>query len=102
MRMTFSATQEQYSELEGLAYWISRISRGLEENDGETDPEIESMRKTVNFIFDRLDEEKVPFWVQNSVLAWAEVWRNTKQEYFSEAMKKRGIIRANNEKEASA
>ena len=88
----FEATADQRSALESLAYWIADIAY-IRERYGDEEPELIHARDTVEkCCFPRLDRLGVPFWVQNSVSAWAGNWRRYKSEYMSEAMRKKGIL----------
>lgn len=88
--LEFYATEEQGRELSALAYWIAD-SNYIRERYGSDDPEHEKARKTVGLIFDSLDSLRVPFWVQNAVICWAEDWRRYKTEYMQKALEKRRI-----------
>lgn len=78
--LSFTATREQSKELRGLAYWIADIKH-MRERYGEDEPELEVCDKTIRFIFDQLDKLGVPFWVQNSVVTYAEDWRRYTETY---------------------
>ena len=60
--------------MEGLAYRIAD-SAYMRERWGDEEPELEKNRKTIFGLFDELDKLAVPFWVQNSVICFAENWR---------------------------
>lgn len=87
---TFAATREQRDELEGLAYWIA--DRSWSRERGELD-EYEDSRtdNTIRAIFDALDRLGVPYWVQNTVIVWAEDWRRAMQENLRDAMRAKQI-----------
>ena len=88
----FKATQKQKQALEGLAYWIADVNY-IKERFGSDDPELKKCDDTIQLcIFPELDALHVPFWVQNIVISWAENWRQYKEYYFSDAMKKYNII----------
>ncbi len=84
-------TKEQQKELESLAYWIADLNY-IKERHGKDDPELEKCRKTIDFIFSRLDELKTPFSIQNNVICFFEEWRNYKEIYFSTFLKDNNII----------
>ena len=88
--LEFYATPKQATELHGLAYWVADINY-LRERYGNEEPEIITADKTIRFCFDRLDVLGVPFWVQNTVICFAENWRNYIQCYFAAEMGKRRI-----------
>lgn len=88
--LTCTISKDQESALSGLAYWIADLHY-LRERFGDEDPELSTVRKTISDCFDHLDRLKVPFWVQNSVICWAEDWRSTKREYLSELLSRKGI-----------
>lgn len=66
--------------LEGLAYHVADANY-ISERYGADDPEYEKADINVLLTFDKLDLLGVPFWVQNSVVAFAENWRRYKSEY---------------------
>lgn len=82
----YAATPAQRAELEGLAYWIAE--RAWSREHGKLD-EYEDRRTgdTIRAIFDALDRLAVPYWVQNSVIVWAEDWRRTMRENLRDAMR---------------
>lgn len=90
MQLTFTATIEQRRVLQGLAYWIADINY-ISERYGHDVPEITECDRTIKSLFDELDALNVPFWVQNSVICWAENWRNYKNGYLTENMKIKNI-----------
>lgn len=94
--LKFNATREQANELRGLAYHQANHQYRLElvkcrGDESITAADLENDRKNIEFYFPILDELGVPFWVQNTVLCWAEDWRRYQTEYFSVAMEKRNI-----------
>jgi len=91
--LKFTATHEQTKELEGLAYWIADYNY-ISERYGQEDPEIKRTEKTINLVFDNLDRLGVPFWVQNTVIAFSENWRRYKEIYMSDYLKTKNIITA--------
>lgn len=90
--LTYTLTRDQLSALEGLAYWKADLHY-MREKWGENEPELQRARATIEkCCFPELDRLKVPFWVQNTVLCWAENWRNTKTEYFTDFLKRKNIF----------
>lgn len=82
---------EQKNALEGLAYWIADIEY-IRERAGADDPELDKIRKTIKLCFSELDRLGVPFWVQNSVIYFAENWRRYKENYMDQwLLKNRNI-----------
>lgn len=71
---------EQRNAIEGLAYWVANVNY-IKERYGYNDPEFDRADKSVHLCFDTLDRLGVPFWVQNSVICFAENWRQYKQCY---------------------
>lgn len=91
-KLYFKATREQRNALEGLAYWIANENY-IRERYGNNDPEIDKCKKTIcNCIFPECDDLAIPFWVQNSIICWAENWRQYKEFYLREAMEEKNII----------
>lgn len=71
------SSPESWNELCSLAYWIADKSY-CEERYGATVDGTERAHKTITqCIFPALDRLKVPFWVQNRVIVWAEDWRKS-------------------------
>ena len=66
--------------LAGLAYWVADISY-IRERFGTNNNEFISADKSVKLCFESLDRLGVPFWVQNSVVAFADDWRRYKSCY---------------------
>lgn len=87
----FDATRRQSQELEGLAYWIAERSYTLERCPDDAD-DLRRADNTIRLHFDLLDRLGVPFWVQNSVMAWASDWRNTRRQSIRPAMAARNIV----------
>lgn len=89
--LQYTLNKEQYNTLRGLAYWVADENY-IRERHGASDPELAVCRDTITkSIFPELDRLQVPFWVQNSVIAIAENWRQYKQRYFSELLKEKNI-----------
>lgn len=88
--MTYTLTEKQYAELEGLAHWISNKYYARERYP-EDKHEQERCHKTILLIFDVLDKMSVPFWVQNTTICWAEEWRNVYKESLWQALERRNI-----------
>lgn len=78
------------NELEGLAYWIANDNY-ICERYGTEEPERERVKNTLHLIFDNLDKMKVPYWVQNSVITFAENWRQYKTNYLYSYLKSKNI-----------
>lgn len=74
--------REQRNALEGLAYHVADVNYIIERY-GAGDPEYNTAHQNVLCSFATLDRLGVPFWVQNSVVAFAENWRRYKSEYMS-------------------
>ena len=90
--MEFTLNRIQFSALEGLAYWVADLHY-MRERFGDDEPELKRARATIEkCCFPELDRLQVPFWVQNSVVVWAENWRNTKTEYFTDFLKRKNIF----------
>lgn len=90
--LSCTINRDQLAALEGLAYWIADLHY-MREKWGENEPELQRARDTIEkCCFPRLDRMGVPFWVQNSVICWAENWRNTKSEYFTDFLKRKNIF----------
>lgn len=75
-----SQNQRQSNALEGLAFWIANMSY-TRERYPEDEKEIVELDKSICLQFDILDSLNVPFWVQNSVICFAENWRDYKSFY---------------------
>lgn len=87
--LSIELNRRQYNALEGLSHWISENRKAIE--SGETSGELEKIHNTIISVMDELDRLKVPFWVQNCAIAYADSWRNTKTHYFMDEMRKKGI-----------
>ena len=87
--LSITINREELQALEGLSYWIADCAY-IKEKFGND--ELERVRKTIDLCFSQLDRLSVPFWVQNSVVCWAENWRNTKRQYFSDFLKSKNIF----------
>ena len=88
--LRFTANSDQYNALSGLAYWIADAHYIREQSDAN-DPELSHVDATVCSLFDELDRLQVPFWVQNTVVCFAEDWRRYKREYLSCFLESRNI-----------
>lgn len=78
--LEFTSTHNQTKLLKGLAYWIADRAY-LIERYGRDEPEIKTADNAIISLFDKCDELQIPFWVQNTVMAFAEDWRRYKTEY---------------------
>lgn len=83
--------KEVKANLEALAYWIADDNY-LIERYGTEEPERETAKQSIHLAFDLLDELKVPFWVQNTVICFAENWRRYKSEYLDQYLKTKNIF----------
>lgn len=91
----FEYNQKQKNALEGLAYRIADNAYMIERyGREEAAPELQQNHKTICGLFKDLDKMKVPFWVQNTVIFWAEDWRRYKEQYFCLAMEEKNITAA--------
>lgn len=88
--LKYELSKEQYNELEGLAYWISDAAY-IRERSGNDDPELSQVDKTIRLTFDCLDRLKVPYWVQNTVICFAENWRRWQEIYLDNYLKTKNI-----------
>ena len=86
----FKANQDQRLALQGLAYWIADVNY-LRERYGDDEPELTVADQTIKLLFNQLDKLQVPFWVQNSVICFAEDWRRYKREYMDRYLETRNI-----------
>lgn len=91
-QLQFFYNQEQRNALEGLAYRIADNAYMIERyGREEAATELQQNHKTICGLFEKLDALHVPFWVQNTVIGWANNWRNYKTQYFTEAMMQKNI-----------
>lgn len=74
--------QAQKNAIEALAYHIADVNY-MRERQGDDWPEIFRTKKTISLCFEILDKLGVPFWVQNSVICYAEDWRRYQSNYMS-------------------
>lgn len=72
--LTYELNNRQFSELQGLKFWLVEKA-WLQEREPENVGEIHRAHNTICFIFEMLDHEGVPFWVQNAVLELQDDWR---------------------------
>lgn len=89
--LAYTLTRDQFSALEGLSYWVADVAY-MRERWGDNDPELTRARATIENSFPMLDRLGVPFWVQNTVICWAEHWRNTKRQYLTDFLKSKNIF----------
>lgn len=90
--MFYALNQKKYNALLGLAYRVADNAYMIERYGAEeTAIEREQNTKTVSLLFDQLDKMKVPFWVQNTALAFGENWRRYKTENLSSWLESRKI-----------
>lgn len=88
--LKYELTKKQYSEIESLAFWVAN-SAYIRERYGNDEPELTRTSKTLELIFDLLDRLSVPFWVQNTVICFAENWRNYETIYLENFLKTKNI-----------
>ena len=89
--LEFKATKEQRNALEGLANHVADQNY-IKEKYRASDPEYKKADSNVLYQFEVLDRLGVPFWVQNSVVCFAENWRRYNSEYLEEwLLKNRNI-----------
>lgn len=82
---------DQVCALRGLAYHVADVNY-IKEKYGASDPEYKKADSNVLYQFEVLDRLGVPFWVQNSVICFAENWRRYKSEYLEDwLLKNRNI-----------
>lgn len=82
---------DQVYALRGLAYHVADVNY-IKEKYGADDPEYKKADSNVLYQFEILDRLGVPFWVQNSVICFAENWRRYKSEYLEDwLLKNRNI-----------
>lgn len=79
-------SRKQLSALESLAYWIHEMGYIREYYQGEENcidfkNEYDRVDKTICLCFDELDKLGVSFRLQNSVICWAENWRDYASSY---------------------
>lgn len=90
--LSFVYDNDQLRELEALALWISNRAQLIEEA-GPCDPCIPPIEKTLTeCVFPALDRLGVPYWVQNSVICFAEDWRRAQREYFTAFLRSKNIV----------
>lgn len=87
----FDITQKQYDILLGLRYHMANNAYLKERYPEEYETEHNKIHKTICGLFDEADRERIPFWVQNTVCAFQDDWRHTKQTYLYQDLEKRGV-----------
>lgn len=91
-KLSYTLEHNQMSALEGLAYWVANENY-IRERFGNDEPEIKICTDTITkCIFPECDQLKIPFWVQNTVICFAENWRRYKTEYLSSFLKTKNIL----------
>lgn len=89
MKYNFICTQSAYNALCGLAYRIADNAYMIERYGRENcSVELAENKKTIGGLFADLDALRVPFWVQNTVICWAEDWRRYKTDCIVSAFDK--------------
>lgn len=89
--MTYTATHKAYNLLESLTYWMAETAY-CREKDPEDTGFLSKADKTIHFLFEQLDREHVPFWVQNSALAIGENWREYEKCNLRILLENKGIM----------
>ena len=88
----YELSQENYNKLCGLAYRIADNKYMIERYGTEsTKTEREKNHRTIYMLFDELDAARVPFWVQNTAIAFANDWRRYKSECLYYWLRARGV-----------
>ena len=82
---------EQRNAIEGLAYHVADAAY-ISERYSLDDPEYIVAHNNTLYCFAELDLLGVPFWVQNSIIAFAGDWRQYKRESMSEWLLKNRSI----------
>lgn len=90
MREIFTATREQSTALAALAYHVADCNY-ITERYGTLDPEAHKADANVKATFRDLDKLEVPFWVQNTIVAFATDWRRYKSVYMDSYLRSKGI-----------
>lgn len=90
MREIFTATREQSTTLAALAYHVADYYH-ISEQYGSSDPEAHKADVNVKATFRDLDKLEVPFWVQNTIVAFATDWRRYKSVYMDSYLRSKGI-----------
>lgn len=83
-------SRDQLNALEGLAHWIAELN-WLRERKEEDAHWFEQARESIALCFKRCDVLGISFRTQNSVIVWAEDWRNLKREGVSDMLKRKNI-----------
>lgn len=88
----YELTQDVYNTLVALAYRIADNAYMIERYGiDDTEVEREQNHKTIIMIFNELDQAGVPFWVQNSAIAFGDDWRRYKVETLYSWLAGRGV-----------
>lgn len=88
----FILDQRKYNALSGLAYRIADNAYMIERYGADGSAiEREQNHATICGLFADLDAMRVPFWVQNSVIAFAEDWRRYKETSLASWLENRNI-----------
>ena len=92
MSLYYKVDQSIYNKLCALAFRIADNKYMLERYGiKETEIERASNHKTICLIFEELDAAGVPFWVQNSTIAFGEDWRRYKSDCLYYWLRGRGV-----------
>lgn len=90
-KFEFRGNREQRKVLYGLAYWVANENY-LRERFRDDEPELQRCRNTIlNCLVPECDKLKIPFWVQNTVICFAEDWRRYKANYLDLYLKGKNI-----------
>ena len=84
-------TVEQRDAIHALAYHVADVNY-IKERYGANDPEYLKADINVKDMFGILDKLRVPYWVQNTVICFAENWRRYQDTYLDTYLKGKGII----------
>lgn len=89
-KLEMICSPSQWSALEGLAYWKQELSYEREAN-GET-IDAERFSRNVRECMEECEKEKIPNWLGNAVLAYADNWRNYMVSDMLHYLNKRGYF----------
>jgi len=84
-------TSQQERILEGIAQWIADRSWYIEKYGCNTQ-DFEKYHDTIISLFEEADRAGIPYWVQNSVIVWAEDLRQRGREYIYQLFDRKNII----------
>ena len=81
---------KQLKELEGLAYWLAEQAYTAERYPDDAE-ELARCHENIIYRFKRADELKIPWAVQNHVIAFGQNWRKYKQSSTRETLESYGV-----------